>query len=107
MTSSKSRLVTLLLSILIGGLGIDLFYIGKIGAGVLQVVLSAVYIVLYVTATVLAIIPVVGWILAIIFYFIAAGVSLLSFVWQVVRIVMVACGKATDKNGALITEWNA
>lgn len=106
MTSSKSRLVTTLLAFLIGGLGVDLFYVGKIGKGVFQILLSVIYVVLYVVATVLAIVPVIGWILAVILYIAAAGVSLGSGIWQLARAIVAVCGKATDKDGALITEWN-
>ena len=34
-TSPKSRLITLLLCIFVGGLGIHRFYVGKIGTGIL------------------------------------------------------------------------
>ena len=106
MTSSKSRLVTTLLAFLLGGLGVDLFYTGKIGKGIFQLLLGVIYIVLYVLATILAFIPIVGWILAVILYLAAAAASLGSFVWQLVRAIMAVCGKATDKEGNLITEWN-
>lgn len=36
MQSDKSFVVTLLLSILLGGLGIHRFYVGKIGTGILM-----------------------------------------------------------------------
>ena len=36
--SPKSRLITLLLCIFVGGLGIHRFYVGKIGTGVLWLV---------------------------------------------------------------------
>ena len=35
--SPKSRLITLLLCIFVGGLGIHRFYVGKIGTGILQI----------------------------------------------------------------------
>ncbi len=37
-TTQKSWLVTLLLAILVGHLGIDRFYLGKIGTGVLKLI---------------------------------------------------------------------
>ncbi len=36
--SEKSWLVALLLSITVGGLGIDRFYLGKIGTGILKLI---------------------------------------------------------------------
>ena len=37
-TSEKSFIILLLLSIFIGGLGIDRFYVGKIGTGILKLI---------------------------------------------------------------------
>ncbi len=37
-TSDKNFIILLLLSIFIGGLGIDRFYLGKIGTGVLKLI---------------------------------------------------------------------
>ena len=38
MKSDKDWLVTLLLSLFLGGLGIHRFYVGKIGTGILQLI---------------------------------------------------------------------
>jgi TM2 domain-containing membrane protein YozV len=38
MQSSKSFVVTLLLCILVGGLGVHRYYVGKIGTGILQLI---------------------------------------------------------------------
>ena len=37
-TGDKDWLVTLILSILVGGLGIDRFYLGKVGTGILKLI---------------------------------------------------------------------
>ena len=65
----KSWLVTLLLSIFLGQLGVDRFYLGKIGTGILKLLVTLVTFGLG------------GWI------------------WWIIDIVLIATGKMTDSNG--------
>lgn len=81
--SPKSRTVCLLLAIFLGWCGAHRFYAGKIGTAILKIVLCF-----------FCFLP--GFV-----YVVGIG----AFVWAVIDLIMVACGKFTDKDGKLITVW--
>lgn len=79
-TSSKSKTTAALLAFLLGQLGIHRFYLGKVGTGVVQLLLA---IVGYAT--------------------IAVGVGIFVLwalgIWILVDFIMILVGKFKDKNG--------
>ncbi len=108
--SRKSRLAALLLGIFLGGIGIHNFYLGKIGKGIAQAIMYVLGFVLY--------------FYSMLNFVISAGLDtsdlsmtfpLLIFVgcllliavgiWSLVEWIIIACGKATDKNGLPVTNW--
>lgn len=75
-TSNKSRLVAILLSGLLGGLGIHRMVVGRVGTGVAQLLLTISFI----------------------------GIPV-SAVWNLVDFIMIACGKFKDKDGKVLVNW--
>jgi TM2 domain-containing membrane protein YozV len=79
-TSSKSKTTAAILAFLLGQLGIHRFYLGKVGTGVLQLLLA---IVGYAT--------------------IAVGVGIFVLwalgIWILIDFIMILMGKFKDKNG--------
>lgn len=108
--SPKSRLVALLLGIFLGTLGIHNFYLGKVGKGVVQALLTVVGSLLcgfglfgimmleFLTG------PATGQAMAL-FLIGSLFVSAIS-IWALVEWILIACGKATDKNGLTVFDWN-
>jgi TM2 domain-containing membrane protein YozV len=84
--SKKSRLVLVILSFFLGELGIHRFYAGKIGTGVVMLVLT---IIGYAT-------------IIFIFGFIPLAVV---WIWNLVDFIMAVVGHFKDKEGKLITSW--
>jgi TM2 domain-containing membrane protein YozV len=74
--SRKSRLVAFLLAFFLGLLGVHRFYVGKIGTGVVQLVLSVSFVGLIV-----------------------------SSVWLVVDCILILTGNFTDDSGHKLTRW--
>ena len=74
--SKKSRLVALLLSGFVGTLGIHRMYVGKVGTGIAQLILSITFIGLFV-----------------------------SSIWNLVDFIMIIAGTFTDKQGNKIQKW--
>ena len=74
--STKLRLVALLLAILFGALGVHRFYVGKVGTGIVQLLL---------TCSIIGII--------------------VSSLWVIIDWIMIASGTFTDKQGNPLTVW--
>jgi TM2 domain-containing membrane protein YozV len=70
--SPKSRLVTFLLALFLGGLGVHRFYVGKIGTGIVWLITGGVFG--------------IGWLVD----------------W-----IMAVAGSFRDKEGRVISDWNA
>jgi TM2 domain-containing membrane protein YozV len=75
--SDKNRLLALLLALLVGCFGIHRFYVGKIGSGIVMVLLD---------------LTIVG--------FAVTGV------WAMVDALFIAFGEFTDANGDKVLDWN-
>jgi TM2 domain-containing membrane protein YozV len=74
--SEKSRTTTLLLSWLLGILGIHRFYVGKKSSGIIMLILSITIVGILVTA-----------------------------IWNFVDFITIACGEFKDINGKTISKW--
>jgi TM2 domain-containing membrane protein YozV len=75
-TSNKNRLVALLLSLFFGNLGVHRFYVGKVGTGVLMLILTLSFI----------------------------GILISSF-WNLIDFIFILAGKFKDKNNLEIKNW--
>ena len=117
--SPKSRLCALLLGIFLGALGIHNFYLGKIGKGIVQVLMYIGGFILYIAAlmkmtfaaTLTATmedydLDALGGVFSSV-PFVVIGILLIFAVgiWALVEWILIACGKATDKNGLPVTVW--
>lgn len=92
--SEKSRLVTLVLSVLLGFLGVHKFYVGKSSGGICSVLLLlATFIV--------NIIALFVWPIAFLFPVI---VAIIIIRW-IIDICLVVCGVFTDGDGLVIKNW--
>ena len=69
--SKRDWLVALLLSIFLGVLGVDRFYLGKVGTGILKLLVTILF----------------GW----------TVIALL--IWPIIDIILIATKKLTDKEG--------
>jgi|OM-RGC.v1.027305696 Predicted membrane protein len=69
--SKRDWLVALLLSIFLGAIGVDRFYLGKVGTGILKLLVTIFF----------------GWTI----------VALL--IWPIIDIILIATKKLTDKEG--------
>ena len=100
--SRKSRLVATIMAFAGGGIGIDLFYKGKIGLGILQIASAVMAFIVMMIAVLLNFIPGIGMVLYLVLYSLAA---VAHSVWPTVRAIMTVCGKSTDKEGKKISVW--
>lgn len=74
--SEKSRTTTLLLSWLLGILGIHRFYVGKKSSGIIMLILSITIVGILVTA-----------------------------IWNFVDFITIACGEFKDVDEKIISKW--
>ncbi len=84
--SPKSRTIAALLAFFLGAFGIHRFYVGKVGTGILQLLLD---LLLFTTGTL----------------FIMLGFA--GCIWALIDFIVIICGNFKDKNGLLVTDWNA
>jgi TM2 domain-containing membrane protein YozV len=75
-TSPKLRLIALLLAIFFGIFGIHRFYVGKVGTGILMLLITLTFF----------------------------G-AFISGIWSLVDIIMIAAGGFHDKAGNLVQRW--
>jgi TM2 domain-containing membrane protein YozV/ribosomal protein L40E len=80
--SNKSRAICLVLLIFFGALGIYRFYVGKIGTGVLQIILFASCFVFNIIAIVL-------------------------LIWLLGDLLAIILGNFKDSRGNYLTKWNS
>ncbi len=69
--SKRDWLVALLLSVFLGVLGVDRFYLGKVGTGILKLLVTIIF----------------GWTI------------LALLIWPIIDIILIATKKLTDKEG--------
>jgi TM2 domain-containing membrane protein YozV len=81
--SSRSWVVLLLLSLFLGGVGVDRMYVGKYGTGLLKFGLN-----------------IVGFLTT--FIFIGFLILPVVWIWMLVDFILIVCGKFTDKEGRLV-----
>jgi len=74
--SDKKRLLAFLLAFFFGVFGVHRFYVGKVGTGILMVLLDLTLIGLAVTG-----------------------------IWSLVDAIIIACGEFTDAEGAKLIDW--
>jgi len=74
--STKLRLVVLLLALFLGAFGVHRFYVGKIGTGIMQLLLTCSIIGIFVSS----------W-------------------WVIIDWILIASGIFTDKQGNPVTVW--
>lgn len=107
--SPKSRLTTVLLTFLLGIVGVDLFYKGKTGLGVLQAIIFAVFLLIkspfLLIGIFMLIIPVAGWFVSFVMFAVALVITIPEMIWPLIRGIMALCGTATDKQGRKIKVW--
>lgn len=84
--SSKSRLAASLLSFFLGGFGIHRFYVGKVGTGILMLLLTA---------------------FGAMTSFIGIGLIPLAIVaiWDIIDFIMAISGNFKDKQGLKLKNW--
>lgn len=97
--SSKSRLTALLLGIVLGGLGIHNFYLGKIGRGILKIFLRFIGIIVFS----------IGYFEnfnynKIVFY-IGLCMIFIPIIWAFFEWIFIALGEAKDSEGLLVVNW--
>jgi TM2 domain-containing membrane protein YozV len=86
--SPKSRLITLILLILVGQLGVHRFFVGKVGTGIVQLLLTVAGYALLVL--VIGFIPLTA-----------------MWIWLLIDLIMLLMGKFKDKNGAAVINWGS
>jgi TM2 domain-containing membrane protein YozV len=67
-------LILLVLSIFLGGLGVDRFYVGKVGTGILKLLITI------------------------------CSLGTLCWIWWIIDIILIATGKFTDSEGRAIVQ---
>lgn len=75
--SYKSRTVAVILALFLGAIGVHRFYVGKVGSGVLMLLLSL------------------------------CSFFIIGEIWALIDLIVILCGNFTDKDGLLITNWDA
>ncbi len=87
--SPKSRLVATLLCFFVGGLGVHRFYIGHIGPGIGILILS-----------------ILGW-GTVWIYGIGSIFLIAVWIWVLIDFILIIAGSMKDKEGKVITNWQA
>lgn len=107
--SPKSRLATALLTFFLGEWGVDLFYKGKIGLGILQaclcLLLGVIKLPFMIAFVAVAWIPIVGWVVAAVLLAVLLVISIPGWIWPLIRFILALCGKSTDKQRRKIKNW--
>lgn len=71
--SPKSKMVTLILAVILGAIGAHRFYVGKVGTGILLLIVSVL------------------------------SSGLFGFIWAVIDIIVIVFDKFEDRQGKVIT----
>ena len=105
-TSRRSRTVTSWLLIFFGFLGVDQFYLGKVGAGFISIGITLVCLITALVCFLLfAVLSIVTFgILTPVFVFILGLIVLCAWIWPVIRVFQLYSGKIRDVNGMPVIE---
>ena len=101
--SSKSRLAALLFSIFLGDIGIHNFYLGEIGRGIIKIAMTFIGAFLYSQS----IKDLLSFRISFDSWQMIIGIIILCAVsiWNLVEMIIIACGKAEDIDGMRVSEW--
>ena len=108
--SPKKKKAAGFLAIFLGWCGVDQFYLGKVGHGILSIGITLACVIAVIIAAIVAVVVSVLslGILAIPAILVLALIAILAiageYVWPIVRAVKAFRGKAKDKNGALVID---
>jgi len=75
-TSSKSRLATTLLALFLGGFGVHRFYVGKVGSGIVMLILTC---------------TIIG--------------AIVSGIWALIDLIVAISGQFRDADNYRIANW--
>ena len=96
--SPKSRLAALLFGIFLGSFGVHNFYLGRIIRGVFQVIFKTMFNTIS-NPSPLSMLSILPGLFA--FIVMIGGVN----IWALVEWILIACGKARDKEGRQVLIW--
>lgn len=108
--SPKKKKVAGFLAIFLGWCGVDQFYLGKVGHGIMSIGITLACVIAVIIAVIVAVVVSVIslGILVIPAILVLALITILAiageFVWPIIRAVKAFRGKAKDKNGAVVID---
>lgn len=108
--SPKKKKVAGFLAIFLGWCGVDQFYLGKVGHGIMSIGITLACVIAVIIAAIVAVVVSVIslGILVIPAILVLALIAILAiageFVWPIIRAVKAFRGKAKDKNGAVVID---
>ncbi|MBP3322243.1 MAG: TM2 domain-containing protein [Clostridia bacterium] len=101
--SPKSKITTGLLALFLGCIGVDQFYLGKVGAGIGSICITLACILAGMAFSgIIGIIGIVTGGIALILAPLAGFCGIPAGIWPLIRAIKAFMGKAKDKSGARI-----
>jgi len=102
--SPKSRLCAMLLGIFLGEFGVHNFYMGRTGRAALQLLMTIFGFIFYIGGFITLSNSSIGintMAMVILGFILIFAVS----IWKLVEWIIIACGKAVDGQGKMVTNW--